>query len=177
MSEAKPKRTPRESGRGNGIRSEATAIEPVESVPFFTPETATAAVALETAVAADAIAEPLAEPTEPSPKPAAPADDPWAVWTESQSALAHGFEALATEVTGLTRSGIVAATDAAKAMLGARTLAEAIEINAGFARRSFDVMIGGGAKLSEIGVKAATEASRPILNRLGEGWNSLRALY
>jgi phasin family protein len=189
MNEARPKRAPRESTRRTGTA--ATDVSPSSPAEIDTgslPETATAAVALATATAAEAIPEPvvtLAEPAAeamPAP-PQAPGDtkqaseelwaDPWSALTEAQSALARGFEAVATEVGGLTRSGIAASTEAATAMLGAKTLAEAIEINTGYARRGFDAMLGGAAKLSEIGVKAATDASRPILDRLGESWKSL----
>jgi hypothetical protein len=175
MSEAKSRRAPRESIRGNGGSSKP---KPVEAAKIASPaalETATAAVALETAAA-----EPVHEP-----KPAKPQNgsrraqeswaDPWTAWTDAQSALARGFEAVAVEVTSLSRSGIAAATDATKAVLGAKTFAEVVEINAGFARRSFDVTLAGAAKLSEIGVKAATEASRPIIDRLGENWKNLGA--
>ena len=172
MSELQPKRGPRGSGRGVGNRTE---VKPAEITRAFAPETATATVALDTAAAAEPIVESLRAATAPSEKATASVDDrwvdPWVVWAESQSALSRGFEAVATEVTGMARSGFTVATEAARAMLGARTFAEAIEINAGFARRSFDAMIGGTAKLSEIGVKAATDASLPILNRLGESWN------
>jgi hypothetical protein len=100
--------------------------------------------------------------------PIAAPDDPWTVFAEAQAAFAHGLEEMATEMSGMTRSGVAAAADAAVALLGARTFAEAVEINAGLVRRGVDAMIEGSAKLSEIGVAAMTEVSRPILSRLGE---------
>ena len=63
----------------------------------------------------------------------------------------------------MTRSGIAAASDAAIALFGARTFSEAVEINARLARRGVDAMIEGSAKLSDIGVTAVSEASRPII--------------
>jgi phasin family protein len=195
MSDAKPKRAPRESLRGKAAASAAGPAEPVEIATGFSPETATAPVALATAAAepvAEAVIEAAAAPVEEaaaastqaaatSTQAAAETNsaieglwaDPWSAVTEAQSALARGFEAAATEVSGLTRAGIATTTEAATAMLGAKTLAEAIEINAGYARRGFDAMLGGAAKLSEIGVKAATDASRPILDRIGESWKGL----
>src|SRR4051794_26792325 len=216
MSEARPKRAPRESTRRTGAAaSEASPTAPAEIDTGSVPETATPAVALAPPAPAEPIPQPLVTRAHPAPgtaaqratavapeptpdpgapraerpagtaaaPPQAPGDtkpasedlwaDPWSALTEAQSALARGFEAVATEVGGLTRSGIAATTEAATAMLGAKTLAEAIEINTGYARRGFDAMLGGAAKLSEIGVKAATDASRPILNRLGESWKSL----
>ena len=77
------------------------------------------------------------------------------------------MEALVREMTTFTRSEMAAAADSATAILGVKTFAEAVEVNLGYARRSFDALIGSAAKLSEIGVKAAAEASRPILSRLG----------
>ena len=174
MSDAKSKRAPRAAARGNGTRNNPEPAAPVEPVPQLMPETAAAAVALETAAIGAIVAEAASSAAGPTRKPMAAAEDVWAAWTESQSAVARGFEALATELTAMTRTGIAAATDAAKALIGAKTFAEAVEINAGLARRSFDAAIGGAAKISEIGVKAATEASRPILNSLGENWNSPR---
>ncbi|HEX6443149.1 MAG TPA: phasin family protein [Stellaceae bacterium] len=174
MSDTKPRRPTREFARENGIRGAAKPAEVAEAIPALVPETATAAVALETA-AAETVAESAAKMAEPAAQLTASADDAWAAWAESQSALARGFEALATELTGMTHSGIAATTEAAKAMIDAKTFVEAVEINANLARRSFDAVIEGTAKISEISVKAATEASRPVLNRLGETWKSLGA--
>jgi hypothetical protein len=55
-------------------------------------------------------------------------------------------------------------------MLGVKTLSDAMEVNTGFARSSFDTLVGGSAKLSELGVKLATEASQPLLTQLGRSW-------
>jgi hypothetical protein len=160
MSDIKAKRAPRESIQ-NGSR-EPSAAEPVAPTP-----------------------------TESSPKPAppsvaaasrhaAPADDmfaygqqAWAALAEAQAAAARGFEALVGEINTLTRSEMAAATNSATAMLGVKTLAEAVEVNLGYARRSFDALVGTSAKLSEIGVKAAADASRPILMRFGSGWKAM----
>ena len=93
----------------------------------------------------------------------------WAALAEAQAAAARGFEALVGEINTLTRSEFAAAADSATAMLGVKTLSEAVEVNLGYARRSFDALIGSSAKLSEISVKAAADTSRPILTRLGNG--------
>jgi hypothetical protein len=89
---------------------------------------------------------------------------------QSQTALARGLEAMSVEVTGLAISGIDTATRTATNMLGVKTLSDAIEVNAGFTRSSFDALVGGSAKLSELGMKLATEASQPILTQLGKSW-------
>jgi hypothetical protein len=94
----------------------------------------------------------------------------FAALVQSQTAVARGLEALSVEVTGLAISGIDAATRTATDMLGVKTLSDAIEVNAGFTRSSFDALVGGSAKLSELGMKLATEASQPILTQLGKSW-------
>jgi hypothetical protein len=159
----KVKRATRESAH-----SEATPPAKVASAPQPTP------------------APTLAPVKAPAPAPApvsmksaritgsAPSDDmlaygrqSWAALAEAQAAAARGFEAVVGEMTNFTRSEMAAAANTATAMLGVKTFAEAVEVNLGFARRSFDALIGSAAKLSEIGAKAAAETSRPILSRFG----------
>jgi len=94
----------------------------------------------------------------------------FAAFVQSQTAMARGLEALGVELAGLALSGIDAAARTATDMLAVKTLSDVIEVNAGFTRSSFDALVGGSAKLSELGVKLAAEASQPILTQLGESW-------
>jgi hypothetical protein len=94
----------------------------------------------------------------------------FAALVQSQTAVARGLEALSAEMTGLAISGIDAAARTATEMLRVKTLSDAIEVNAGFTRSSFDTLVGGSAKLSELGVKLAAEVSQPILTQLGRSW-------
>ncbi len=94
----------------------------------------------------------------------------FAAVAESQAALARGLEAISAEMAGLARSGIDTATRTATRMLGIKTISDAIEVNALFARASFDTLVDGSARLSELGVRLAAESSQPLLARLGEGW-------
>ncbi len=94
----------------------------------------------------------------------------FAAFVQSQTAVARGLEALSAELAGLALSGIDAAARTATDMLAVKTLSDAIEVNAGFTRSSFDALVGGSAKLSELGAKLAADASQPILTQLGKGW-------
>jgi hypothetical protein len=94
-----------------------------------------------------------------------------AALAESRAALARGLDALSEEVAELTRRGIDVAGRTAIEMLAVKTLSDAIAVNAGFARSSFDNWINGSAKFSELGVKLAVESSRPFLARLGNTWS------
>jgi hypothetical protein len=116
---------------------------------------------------------PTSDEPAPDKLPAAAAETAWTAVAEAQSALARGFEKAAVEMTGIGRSGAAATADAAVALLGARTFAEALEINAALARRNFDTIFEASARLSEIGAKAVADASRPLLSRYGSGWNRL----
>jgi hypothetical protein len=182
MSDAKPRRTGREAARsnvaaGDGLPMEAAPITiaperpeigakvPLEAEAAPLPSVYSAAAADQ---AADTAARVIDESVEQAPTPA---ENAWTALAEMQAALARGYEEIALEMTTMTRSEIAAATDAATAMLGARTFAEAVEISAGLIRRRADAMLEGSARLSEIGVQAATAASRPILTRLAAGWN------
>jgi len=169
MSEVKPKRTARESGLRQISPGEAV---PAAAAPAIVPQAPTAAEVV--SAPPEAVAEPAPEVAPASAEAQADSgDDPWTLFAEAQAALARGVEEIAVEVTGMTRSGIAAAADATIALLGARTFSEAVEIHAGLARRGVDAMIEGSARLSEIGVKAMSAASQPVLSRLGGTWSGV----
>jgi hypothetical protein len=159
MSDVKPKRGPRDS---TASANPPAAAPSASAPPIAPPEAAAAPV-------------PQSPPPVPAPlatSSAALPSDSWTALADAQAALARGFEAFAVEATALGRAGAAAASDAALALLGAKTLAEAVEINAILARREVDALVAGGARLSEIGVTAWSEASRPLLSQLGAVWRA-----
>jgi hypothetical protein len=174
MSDMKPRRAPRDIApvetNPTGKTGEAVTGEPV---PIIAPQVAGVSDSPDPIAAA--IAEVVHAPPGDAAAPAvemaaAAADDSWTAVADVQAALSRGFEQFAVEIVGLGRTGMVAAADTALALLTARTFAEAVEINAGLARRGVDSMTEGTAKLSEIGLKTIAEASRPVLARLGSAW-------
>jgi hypothetical protein len=186
MTDVKPKRPARPSrpseispGVPVPIQTAPTVIpEALPAPEIVSPPPAVAAGPMPDVVAVHsaAVARPAPEIVSPvADPPADSVDDPWTALAEAQAVLARGFEEIADEVTGMTRSGMAAAADAGIALLGVRTFSEAVEINASLTRRGVDAMIEGSVRLSEIGVKAVSEASRPILSQLGESWSGLAA--
>jgi hypothetical protein len=184
MSDVKPKRPTRAPSQSEEAPGDAV---PIEAAPTIIPDDSPApqvvpappeavvepppeVVLAPPAGVADSALEILSAMAKPQTDSA---EDAWTAVVAAQAVLARGFEEIAVEVTGMTRSGIAAATDAAVALLGVRTFSEAVEINATLARRGVDAVIEGSAKLSEIGVKAMSDASRPILSQLGERWSGL----
>lgn len=178
MSDIKPKRAAREPAQNEAAVAAAVAAATapvIERNIVPEPEPVSAVVLAQAVPAGPACPVPAAPESAPSDKPpeATAGNAAWTAFAEAQSALARGFEKAAVEMTGISRSGMAAATDAAVALLGARTFAEAVEINAGLARRSVDAMLEGSARLSEIGAQAVTDASRPLLSRFGRNWSAL----
>jgi hypothetical protein len=93
-----------------------------------------------------------------------------AALAQSQAALARGLEALSAEIAGLALSGIDTAARAVTRMLGIKTLSDAIEVNASLTCSSFDALVSGSARLSELGAKLAAETSQPLFSQLGKAW-------
>jgi hypothetical protein len=175
MSDSKPKRAAREPARNDAAIADALAeatASVIEPAAAPQPEPASA-IALAQAVPAGPACPVAAVPEGARTEETAAAADAWTAFAEAQSALARGFEKAAVEVTGIGSSGIAATADAAVALFGARTFAEALEINAGLARRGVDALLEGAARLSEIGATAMTDASRPLLSRFGREWGAL----
>jgi hypothetical protein len=168
MSDARPRRAARDSGRSEPVAAEEPAASDAAA---DAPPLVAANLTAETVTAA-AVAVSPPEPAAPVIRGPEAAGDAWTALTEAQAAVARACEEIAVELGGITRSGIAAGSDAALALLGARTLAEAVEINAVLVRRGFDAIVEGSARLSEIGVKAVAEASQPLLTRLSATWSA-----
>jgi hypothetical protein len=164
-------------------------IAPVEVAPVavasaeITPAAVAAPVFAPVAIAVEAPPAPLPVPLPPVeaiPAPVtaslAPVDvvarvdvvkaDAWTALIDAQAAWIRGFGELAAESNGIGRSAVAAAADAAVALLRARTFADAVQINTSLAQSGFSTLVTGSARLSEIGVKAAAEAARPLMSRL-----------
>lgn len=146
------------------IPEDLPAPQVVSAPPAAVPEAMPEIVSAEPAAIAEPVAEVVAAALEPH---ADSGEDAWTAFAEAQAVFARGLEEIAVEVTGMTRSGFAAAADATVALFGAKSFSQAVDINAALARRGVDAMIEGSARLSEIGVKAVSDASRPILSQFG----------
>ena len=47
-------------------------------------------------------------------------------------------------------------------MIGVKTLSDAIQVNTGLLRKSYETMLAGSVRLTEIGARFATDALRPL---------------
>jgi hypothetical protein len=91
-------------------------------------------------------------------------------WAQSQAALARGMEVVSAEMAGVAIRNMDATASAASKLLRAKTFSDAIAVNAGFACSSLNALLGGFARMSEVGVKLAAENSQLLLSQFGEGW-------
>jgi phasin family protein len=85
---------------------------------------------------------------------------------QANAALAKALERVNKELMGLARSSMENATNAAKALFGARTLSDVVAVNSGYAKSTFDTLVAGSTKLSEIGAEAAQATLQPINARV-----------
>ena len=76
--------------------------------------------------------------------------------------LTKGAEAVSKTYYEITQASTKASVETTKAMLGAKTAKEFVEIQAEFARTSFDNFLSESTRLSEMSVKFANEAFEPL---------------
>jgi phasin family protein len=80
--------------------------------------------------------------------------------------FAKGVEEISKEMLSLTQSSLESAATAAKAIFGAKTLKDVVELNADFTRTHFDKLVSNSTKLGEMSVKLATDTLAPITARV-----------
>jgi hypothetical protein len=157
MSEARVSKAKQQMPRAKTTNSATVALAAAGASP-------------EPVVAVRAAAPVVALPQPPRRRAQGTAEDMFASYCgtmaaigESQRVIASGVKALALEMSGMAHANLAAAGDSAAAMIGARSFADAVEIQLGFARRSLDSLLAGSARLSDIGARLASDASRPIV--------------
>jgi len=76
--------------------------------------------------------------------------------------VAKGFETIGKAWVAFTQETFEASAQVAKALLSAKTLREAVDVQTDFAKTTFDKLVAEGTKVSEISVKVANEAVEPL---------------
>lgn len=85
---------------------------------------------------------------------------------EAGNAVARGFESFNARFFDLARAQIAEGVAAQKAMFGAKTFQEAMEIQQGFVRKTMDRVMHDSVELSSTWMKVATEAAQPLSQRV-----------
>jgi len=78
---------------------------------------------------------------------------------------AKHVEAFNAEILAFAKTRMEEGVQAARALMGAKTLKDAIDLQTGFAKTAFDAVVAENAKLSEMALKGATEAAEPLQAR------------
>ncbi|HLT78933.1 MAG TPA: phasin family protein [Ferrovibrio sp.] len=84
----------------------------------------------------------------------------------ASNVAAKGIETINAEVMAFTKHQIEDQISATKAMMGAKTLQELIELQNDFAKNAFEAYTAHTTKLSEVAAKTAQEAFAPINTQL-----------
>ena len=84
----------------------------------------------------------------------------------ANTVVSKGFEELSRELVGYAQASLESAASATKALFGAKTLQDVIQLNNEYAKSSFDTFLANSTKLSEMGLKVANEALEPISKRV-----------
>ncbi|MEQ8354211.1 MAG: phasin family protein [Kiloniellaceae bacterium] len=87
-------------------------------------------------------------------------------YVESSTVFAKGIEALSKELMGFTQSAVEANIAATKALFGAKTVNEVIDLQNEFSRTRFDSLVSESAKLTELSMSLANDAFEPIQLRV-----------
>ena len=92
--------------------------------------------------------------------------DNWEAFVAASQIAAKGAETISKAWAAFTQETMESAASTAKALIGAKTLREAVDLQQDFAKTNFDKFVAESSKLSEIGVKLANEAFEPITARV-----------
>jgi len=83
-------------------------------------------------------------------------------FVQANKLFTSGIESLSKEVVSLAQSSLESSTAATKAMFAAKTLKDVVELQADFAKTSFEKLVANSTKLGEMTVKLATDSAAPI---------------
>jgi len=92
--------------------------------------------------------------------------DNYEAYVAASTIFAKGAENVGKAWMSLSQEAMEAAAHTAKALLGAKTLREAVDLQSDFAKSNFDKLLAEGTKMSELTVKVANEAFAPLNARV-----------
>lgn len=87
-------------------------------------------------------------------------------YVESTTVFAKGVEAMSKELMNFAQTSLDTSVANAKALFGAKTLRELIDLQTDFSRSGFDSLVAESAKLTELSVTLANDTIEPLQVRL-----------
>jgi phasin family protein len=86
-------------------------------------------------------------------------------YVKSANVAGKGVETLNNEIYGYSKQSIEGSIAATKALMGAKSVHEAFELQSDFAKTAFDAYIGEMTKITEMFTATAKEAFEPLQSR------------
>ena len=96
--------------------------------------------------------------------------DSCGILSKSQAAVSRGLQALGDELACYARRSMETLACTAIDTLSVKTWSDAVAVNSRLARTSFDQWVDSAAKVSELGIKLANDAAKPLLAKMGVAW-------
>jgi len=96
----------------------------------------------------------------------------------ASNAYAKGLEVLTSELMNFSKNSLEESVAATKALFGAKTLQEMIELQTSITSTAFDKVISQTTRVGEVATKVAQEAFEPLNSRMNhavEKWAKLAA--
>jgi phasin family protein len=94
---------------------------------------------------------------------------------KSANTTGKGFETIHSEVLAYTRKFIEDGVAATKAVLSARSVEEAFQLQGEFGKRIFETQVDQAAKLGGLALSAARDAAEPLQSRVAAAAELVRA--
>ena len=91
----------------------------------------------------------------------------------ANAALSQAMERMSLELVSLTRAAVESAAATGAGMVDAKSLEDVVALQYDFAKGCLERMIVGGARLSELGLKAASEVYEPLGARAEKALDAL----
>lgn len=81
---------------------------------------------------------------------------------EAYATVSKGYKELGRKSVEVTRSNVNAHFDFLQALIGAKSVSQAVELQTSYARQQFELIGGQAKELASLAQKAATDGSKPF---------------
>jgi phasin family protein len=86
----------------------------------------------------------------------------FAAMAQANAALMEGLEAIHAAVCAYARDSFGSVTNAARSLIDARSLVDVVSLHHDFTQAALEGLIANSARVAEIGVRATSEALKPL---------------
>ncbi len=87
---------------------------------------------------------------------------------QANAALIEGVEEIGEALYDYARDSFGSATSAARSLIEARSLVDVVAVNRDFAQTALEGLLANSARVSEIGLRATSEALKPLGERVAD---------